>query len=108
MNSGKDPDPTETVTSTASSSVDLGDDLIANTADIPNYETLTGIEIRPQRSKESEAPLNSEEKIKDQLQSVQILVSEGLFDEAKRILRQILVLSANHVEARKRLTEIQD
>jgi tetratricopeptide (TPR) repeat protein len=48
------------------------------------------------------------EQLSDQMQSARILMGEGIFEDAKRILRRILLTDPSLVEARKHLEEIHE
>lgn len=81
------------------SRVDLGDDLVIKTKTLardPRVTAQPAVKIEPGFD------------IEDQLHSAQILLGEGLGEEAKKILRRILVLDPRHLVARKTLEEIQD
>lgn len=59
---------------------------------------------RPEKATHaSKAPRTVDEKF----ENAQILVAEGFEDEAKDLLREILIAESNHVGARKKLDEIQ-
>lgn len=73
--------------------IDLGEDLL-------NQKTLTG-----------ETPAltqSSLEEVEDRLESARILLNEGITEEAKKVLRQVLVQDPHHVAARQKLQEIHD
>ena len=80
-----------------STRVDLGEDLIEKTA------VLT---ISREDRSETSKPLDLSQ-VDDQLQSARILMGEGILEEAKRILRRILIADALSLDARKMLDEIQ-
>lgn len=44
----------------------------------------------------------------EMIQNAEILISEGLFDEAKRLLRKVLIQDANHSLARKMQENLQE
>jgi tetratricopeptide (TPR) repeat protein len=69
--------------------IDLGDDLIEGT------ETI-----------ETPAPDGDPRAIEASVENARILVKEGFFDEAKRILRQLLIRDSHDVLAHKFLEEI--
>ena len=75
--------------------IDLGDDLVENTRVTTYLETP---------SEKSEAVFD----IDDQLQSAQILLGEELFEEAKKILRKILILDPRRIDARQVLNQIHE
>lgn len=75
-----------------STRVDLGDDLLEPTREMPA----------------SKAESLRETDLADQLQSAKILMSEGLLDEAKRILRKILIADSRRLAARELLREIHE
>lgn len=70
--------------------VDLGDDLLETTV-------LTTVGL--QRS-------SSSTEIEDDLASAKILINEGLWEEAKKVLRRIILKNPSHVAARKKLEEV--
>lgn len=74
--------------------VDLGDDLVTQPQDVA--------------PKEPEAAKPREETPDDLLRSAEILVGEGLVDEAKKILRRLLIQHPETTIAKKRLEEIQE
>lgn len=71
--------------------IDLGDDLIEKTA-IISVPIVT-----PQKSEESST---------EQIESAKILQSEGLVEDAKKILRQVLIEDPSKLEAKKNLESI--
>ena len=80
--------------------VDLGDDLVEKTAMIPGFV-------------KSESPAIPAAKIgppdpDDQVESAKILIAEGMQDEAKKILHQILMTGVNHGPSRKLLEELHE
>ncbi len=79
---------------TRSTQVDLGDDLIASAR----------ITLKAKKAK-ADASADSQ---KDQLESARILAGEGLFEEAKRVLRKILISDPRYTPARKKLEELQE
>lgn len=72
--------------------VDLGDDLLEPTREV--------------HASKAESP--REPDLADQLQSAKILMGEGLLEEAKRILRKILIADPRRFAARELLREIHD
>lgn len=72
--------------------IDLGDDLIEKT-------NLVSV---PQANSREEWDAS------DQLQSAKILMSEGMWEDAKKILRKVLILDPKRVAARQFLDEIQE
>ena len=84
-------------------SVDLGEDLLETTqalqgaAPVDESNGATGSSGRR---------AFTPEEITDQMASVRILLNEGLLDEAKRILRGIVLSQPSHVSARKKLEEV--
>lgn len=76
-----------------STQIDLGDDLIEK----------TDLRVVPE-SPSSVFPPDLE----DQFQSAKILMSEGLWEESKKVLRKILVADPSHVPSRQLLSEIHD
>lgn len=74
--------------------VDLGEDLIASARVTP--------QAKPVLAKASVDPWS------DQMESAKILASEGLLEEAKRVLRKILIANPGYAAARKKLEELQD
>ncbi len=74
--------------------VDLGEDLIEPTTTAVTFEKTS-----------QKVPLTLE-KIEDLFQSAKILVQEGILEDAKRILRQILRFDSNQVNAKKLLEEL--
>jgi tetratricopeptide (TPR) repeat protein len=77
--------------------IDLGDDLLEKPS-----ENSTG-----DSAPTSLASLSLAE-ISDQLQSAKILMSEGLAEEAKKILRRILLSDPGNAQARKSLGDIHE
>jgi tetratricopeptide (TPR) repeat protein len=88
--------------------IDLGDDLIEKTAmlQFPHADrpTSPGHDAAPVQV---EPPLTADQ-VPDQIESARILIGEGILEEAKRILRRILLFSASNSEARKLLDEIHE
>ncbi len=78
--------------------VDLGDDLLEKTA------VLTHVVPSPQ----GVVGAASSPSIDDDLQSAHILLSEGLTEEAKKVLRRIVMAQPDHVLAQEKLAEIAE
>jgi tetratricopeptide (TPR) repeat protein len=74
--------------------VDLGDDLLESSA--PAVESAP----KPEAS--------GVDAVEDQLKSATILLNEGFTEDAKRVLRKILIDDPHHVPARKKLDEIHE
>src|SRR4051812_7771187 len=92
MSSADEPEiPTKEFTQTGTS-VDLGEDLLEST------NTQSPIQTKPEIL---------DHQIEDQYESARILANEGLVEEAKKVLRRIILLDPAHVAARKKLQEIQ-
>ena len=92
-------------------SIDLGDDLLDYTASISRQPTEDRYPDReggaPAAGDEFDAPVRLDQ-LEDQMESARILTREGLIDEAKRILRKILIADPHYVVARKALQEIHE
>jgi len=90
--------------------IDLGDDLVEKTAilQMPGFNTSEneGESAIPEILSEP-LPSNPAE-IADELESAKILMGEGLIEEAKKILRRIILADSNHPAARQRLEEIHE
>lgn len=90
--------------------VDLGDDLLEFTASSKLEAPI------PREPSEDSAIISEDEfakpipasEVEDQLQSARILLGEGLTDEAKKILRRILITDPHHVLARQTLNGIHE
>jgi tetratricopeptide (TPR) repeat protein len=80
---------------TKSTLVDLGDDLL---------QTRTDLKKTPEPKGESPDQVESVEEL---LLNSKILVSEGLYEDAKKTLRHVLRLDGANLTARDRLAEIQ-
>jgi tetratricopeptide (TPR) repeat protein len=83
-----------------STRIDLGDDLIEKTAIIPGHSASSA-------SSESSDPtpsVNPEE----QIQSARAYLAEGFLEDAKKILRQVLLTDSESIGARKLLEEIHE
>ena len=74
--------------------IDLGDDLIEKTAFISGHELA------------KEVPSSSSPALEATIQNARILLNEGFSEEAKKILRHLLLQDRNDVEAQKLLEEI--
>jgi tetratricopeptide (TPR) repeat protein len=101
--------------------VDLGDDLlekptvstvlptrsnsVSKTSDHPAHPDCYAPRINHIEPDTSEL---GPEQVADHLQSARILASEGILDDAKRLLRRILMADSSNVAARRMLEEIQD
>ena len=107
--SGSDESYDPTLNSTR---IDLGDDLLEKTATAAG--TLRGRRIDdgpPGKTRlpdvESMPPVPADEdSTEEQLKSAKILFGEGLIDEAKRILRQVLIRDPGNAFAKKMLGDI--
>jgi tetratricopeptide (TPR) repeat protein len=95
--------------------IDLGDDLVEKTAILiaPGGPLATTPPEEESEQGDREAPpedtrLDTPTQIEDHLESARILMTEGLLDEAKRILRRIILADTRHVIARKMLEEIHE
>lgn len=91
--------------SNESTRVDLGDDLLEKTVQLSRESSGA----RP-TDQDTEAILrpSTPAEIEDQVQSAKILLSEGLMEEAKRVLHRILIVDPKHVVARQTLHEIHE
>ncbi len=85
--------------------VDLGDDLLEKTAVLPRSESSLSADAAPLTPDD---PISLPEQIEDQLESARILMNEGLLEEAKKVLRKIILADPHHVGARQRLDEIHE
>jgi tetratricopeptide (TPR) repeat protein len=74
--------------------IDLGDDLIEKTAFIPGHKLA------------EEIPVSSSPALEETIQNARILLNEGFSEEAKQILRQLLLRDRNNLDAQKLLEEI--
>lgn len=101
--------------------VDLGDDLLEFTATDSQpadslRSSIASAASSPRPESEDSAIIPDEEfakpialsEIEDQLQSAKILMGEGLVEEAKKILRRILIADPHHVLARQTLSGIHE
>ncbi len=85
--------------------VDLGDDLLAEgTVVLERSPTSSSI---LSSDPIHEVPADGPGSIEDLLQSAKILISEGLVDDAKKILRHILISDPSNAVAQQTLVEIQ-
>jgi hypothetical protein len=97
--------------------IDLGDDLLEKTGSLvsqrrpelspPPILAAEDAELLEEEEPAPPAP-KTEDEIQDHLESARILASEGLLEEAKRILRRIILADPHHVAARKKLEEIHE
>jgi tetratricopeptide (TPR) repeat protein len=89
--------------------VDLGEDLLEKTAMLRlPYASRT--QITPPEEPEPtlvESPITADQ-IQDQIQSARILMGEGILEEAKRVLRRILLFATGEIEAKQLLEEIHE
>ena len=74
--------------------IDLGDDLVEKTAVIPGHSSPSNV-----------PPATG---VEDRMESARILLVEGFPEEAKKILRQILVDDSENRESRKLLEQIHE
>lgn len=88
--------------------IDLGDDLLEKTANIPGRlpeeQSSGGGSFSPADA----PPPITPQTVADEIQSARILLNEGFPDEAKKILRRILLADESHVESRQLLEEIHE
>ncbi len=83
--------------------VDLGDDLLEKTA------VLTVPDSRPaQGTSSSSKALVQVTDSQDAFESARILLSEGFLEDAKQLLRKILIADSTHFLAREKLSEIHE
>ena len=85
-----------------STAIDLGDDLLEKT--VHSFSAPEKTLVRNQ--KESDA--RSHETLDEQVSSAEILISEGLIDEAKKLLRRVILQDAEKYSARKLLDQIHE
>lgn len=86
--------------------VDLGDDLLQSDASSSSRDAIF---LRTDSGQSPEdRRKNLSDYLQDEIQSAKILVSEGLTEEAKKILRKILRLDPSNIVARKALEEIHE
>jgi tetratricopeptide (TPR) repeat protein len=95
MDSGDPLDPTE------GTRVDLGDDLLEKTA-VARPGAPAGSDARTQ------PPQLVLHDLSDAFESARILQNEGFLDEAKKLLRKILISDSRHWEAKEKLAEIHE
>lgn len=81
-----------------STQMDMGDDLL---------ETKTNLEEVERQIREAQSP-NLSTSPAELLENARILMGEGFLDEAKRILRALILRDAENIGARKRLEEIHE
>ncbi len=79
--------------------VDLGEDLLEKT----RTQTNAARDLRSPPTKPTAPP-----DLQDQFESARILMNENLVEDAKRVLRKILLADPKHIGARKKLDEIHD
>jgi tetratricopeptide (TPR) repeat protein len=87
--------------------VDLGEDLLERTAMwIPPRDA--GEQVKdPAPSVSSSDPITQDE-VEDQLQSARILIGEGIIEEAKRILRKLLLADQRNIKVRQMLAQVHE
>jgi len=94
-----------------STRVDLGDDLLQEKTVVlpanPLGDPATGVQANLLLTEESAQGKQGTESVSDLLESAKILVNEGFVEDAKKTLRQILILEPAHVGARQFLAKIQ-
>jgi hypothetical protein len=87
--------------------VDLGDDLLERTAMLP----MPGAVVEPSAPRGGElvpdGPVSLGQ-IEDLLESARILAGEGLLEDAKKVLRKILLADPGRLTARQMLEEIHE
>lgn len=90
--------------------IDLGDDLLERTAILPMpVAPEPPPAAEPEPVVEERIPLPSTpEEIDDQLQTARILIGENLVEEAKKVLRRILIADSSNFPARKMLDEVHE
>src|SRR5687768_1065666 len=89
---------------TISTQVDLGDDLVeTRTVLRPDQRSPSESVPASANSEESSAPESPDELILN----AKILMSEGLFEDAKKTLRRVMRMEPGNLAARDRLEEIQ-
>ena len=106
-------DPTQT-TGWTGTAVDLGDDLLQERTRVLGEDARVESEESVARARTSDplsaipsGPLSADQ-ISDLLQSAKILQSEGFTEDAKRVLRKIILADPSQVNARKKLEEIHE
>lgn len=85
--------------------IDLGEDLLEKTVFLPVGEP--SVEAPPSPPSQKFIPVENGN-VEDLLASGQILLQEGFIEDAKRVLRRVLILDSSHALARKLLQEIQE
>ncbi len=108
--------------------IDLGDDLLDRTAMLPmpgaappaqpspppaateeaGEAGASAPEVEPEPVEERVPLPSTPEEFEDQLQTARILVGENLVEEAKKVLRRILIADSSHFQARKMLDEVHE
>ncbi len=103
----KDSERVEITLTQSSTKVDLGDDLLAAKTRMIDL-ALDMTEPGPQSLENRHSrPLELSE-VSGQYQSAAILLREGMLEEAKRVLRRILLVDERHAPSRKLLEEIHE
>ena len=91
--------------------VDLGDDLLLDSTRVLGAPPPASMMPPPPPSASARSSSafhqNAGESISDQIESAKILQQEGLFEDAKKILRKILLAEPNRWEVKDLLEEIQ-
>lgn len=96
-------------TQSESTTVDLGDDLVSEPTRVLGSPPVSVTPPPPPRNALSSNFVQTDfEGIADQIESARILQQEGLFEDAKKILRKILLAEPNRWEVKDLLSEIQD
>jgi tetratricopeptide (TPR) repeat protein len=87
--------------------VDLGDDLLEKTAIIA-FSKEPEVVPKPDNVQQGvlESSIDQPTSVEDALHSAKILVNEGFLEDAKKVLRKILVKDSGNALARKHLEEI--
>ncbi len=93
--------------------IDLGDDLLERTAMLQREPTpvapkAEGLDPHPDPPVPEEPPPLTQDQIPDQLESARILSGEGMTEDAKRLLRKIILVDPSSVAARKMLDQIHE
>lgn len=90
----------------------MGDDLVEKTRVVstPQGESPPSgiVPDEPLSTALEDHPLDTPERVQDQMESARILIGEGFTDEAKRILRRVLLVDPGNIVARTRLEEIHE
>lgn len=102
--SGNDPH----ATGTTGTSVDRGDDLVERTALYPGERAGEAANRAREAPAAPQTRALDRSRLGDTLESAEILIQEGLFAEAKRLLRKILRTDPLSSGAKKFLSEIQE